>query len=55
MDVVAVLTRVVQEQQRIVDGQQKTADQHERMARDQQQTIATLLARVEELERASDP
>ncbi len=45
MDIVAVLTKVVQEQQ-------KTAQEQEKIVRDQQKTISVLCERMAELERA---
>ena len=45
MDIVAVLTKVVQEQQKMAEG-------HERIIQEQQKTISALAEKMTELERA---
>lgn len=51
MDVVGVLTKVVQEQQRAIHGQQKTLSEYQKSVSEQQKTIAELKERVGELEK----
>ena len=51
MDIVAVLTKVVQEQQRIIEDQQKTAKEQREVSNQQQKTISVLSEKVDELVR----
>jgi hypothetical protein len=50
MDVVAVLTKVVQEKSRIAEEQQKTVDQQQQALENQQKTLENLATTVQRLE-----
>jgi hypothetical protein len=52
MDIVAVLTKVVQEQQRFMEEQQKIAFEQRKVFEEQHKTILTLSEKVTDLERA---
>ena len=50
MDVVAVLTKVVQEKSRVVEEQRKTVDQQQQVLENQQKTLENLATTVQRLE-----
>ncbi|MDP2252981.1 MAG: hypothetical protein Q8J60_02260, partial [Thiobacillus sp.] len=49
LDIVAVLTKAVQEQQQVVDEQKHTLEKKSRMVHEQKQALETLSATVTEL------
>ena len=49
MDIVAVLSKVVQEQQEMIKKQQKVAKEQQRLAEEQQKTISELQKQIDEL------
>jgi hypothetical protein len=51
MDVVAVLTKVVQEQQRTISEHLKMAEEQKKLVQEQQEIIAQFQERISELER----
>jgi hypothetical protein len=53
MDIVAVLTKVVQEQHRTINEQGKVAEEHQRIIQEQQKTINQFIIRLSELEKES--